>query len=76
MNMASAPSSFYVNRDNYLAALDASRRAGGQFSPPSGGGENVLFVTLTPGWFCIILFLLVWLGAGCPAVPSGAAGVF
>ncbi|GAB6392020.1 MAG: hypothetical protein MdMp014T_1393 [Treponematales bacterium] len=25
--MASAPSSFYVNRDTYLAALDASRRA-------------------------------------------------
>jgi len=39
--MASAPSIFYVNRDNYLAALDASMRAGGQFSPPRGGGGRV-----------------------------------
>ncbi|GAB6391031.1 MAG: hypothetical protein MdMp014T_0404 [Treponematales bacterium] len=55
--MASAPSSFYVNRDTYLAALDASRRAEeqsgeitGAAAPRPGGTPASASGLFAPVW--------------------------
>jgi hypothetical protein len=47
--MASAPSSFYVNRDNYLAALDASQRAEEQSGEITGALGKYAGRALTRG---------------------------
>jgi hypothetical protein len=67
--MASAPSIFYVNRDNYLAALDASRRAGGQFSPPLRGRGKCVVCNARAGLVLhhLVSTSLAWRGLpGCP----------